>query len=533
MYFGTDDEDLIPTQMQGDEIGTEQEESIPMQMESDEIVLGILQVHAISISGEDEDISVDTTNNINVINLSISKEVIPEVGKKFETEEAAYQFYNAYAYKVGFSVHKSNKHKDRSGKITDRVFCRSCQGKRGKDKRNVKSHRSETRFGCLARMKVKYCQDIGKYQVVEFVAEHNHTTCSPRKTHLCRSHRNFTAAQAAEADLAHSSVEILKHAASIYTPDVFESFQASLCKAHDSTLKLTGEFGTINTYEITPYQKHRHHLVKYDSLEGLVVCSCKKFEFVGILCSHALKVLSSKSLTSIPNRYILKRWTKNAKSGHIGASRSSTESISQEDPKAMMGRRYKELCRLSTQLATRSVETEKAYKITLDGFHKLLEEVDVILRRDEVEELLAKEQNESNNLDTASIGKRVRGIKVKERTRIKTSKRSRSALEGATKKKKTPGRPPLDDLDFMREPVTRSELPSSPHFLQLHTCTEALGMDASMVERPLNSLSQISQLAQPSQCAQGESPPERYGESQWDSWLTGDSIWSRHGEQDV
>ncbi|KAH7837515.1 hypothetical protein Vadar_014728 [Vaccinium darrowii] len=126
MYFGTDDEDLIPTQMQGDEIGTEQEESIPMQMESDEI--GTEQVHAISIFGEDEDTSVDTTNNRNVINLSISKEVIPEVGKKFETEEAAYQFYNAYAFKVGFSVRKSNKHKDRSGKITDRVFCCSCQG---------------------------------------------------------------------------------------------------------------------------------------------------------------------------------------------------------------------------------------------------------------------------------------------------------------------------------------------------------------------------------------------------------------------
>ncbi|KAG5543358.1 hypothetical protein RHGRI_016178 [Rhododendron griersonianum] len=110
--------------------------------------------------------------------------------------------------------------------------------------------------------------------------------------------------------------------------------------------------------------------------------------------------------------------------------------------------------------------------VSLFGFNKLLEEVDVSLRRDEVEEPLAKEQNESNNLDTAGIGKRVRGIKVKERTCIKTSKRPKNALERATKKNKSQGqpcgrgRPPSDDLDFMREPVTRSELPSSPLFFQ-------------------------------------------------------------------
>ncbi|KAL7229943.1 hypothetical protein ACSBR2_008482 [Camellia fascicularis] len=54
-------------------------------------------------------------------------------------------------------------------------------------------------------MKVKYCRVIEKYRVVEFVAEHNHNTCTPRKTHLCRSHRNITRAQATEVDMAHYS----------------------------------------------------------------------------------------------------------------------------------------------------------------------------------------------------------------------------------------------------------------------------------------------------------------------------------------
>ncbi|CAL8167751.1 unnamed protein product [Prunus armeniaca] len=37
----------------------------------------------------------------------------------------------------------------------------------------------------------------------------------------------------------------------------------------------------------------------------------------GLLCRHALKVLDSKNITSIPSQYILKRWTKGAKKGIV------------------------------------------------------------------------------------------------------------------------------------------------------------------------------------------------------------------------
>ncbi|KAI5356047.1 hypothetical protein L3X38_008942 [Prunus dulcis] len=80
------------------------------------------------------------------------------------------------------------------------------EGKREIDKRvsNVKSHRAETRCGCLARMKIS-CQLNDKYCVIEFVSEHNHVTTSPSKTHLFRSHRKITLAQIAEVDMADSS----------------------------------------------------------------------------------------------------------------------------------------------------------------------------------------------------------------------------------------------------------------------------------------------------------------------------------------
>ena len=42
-----------------------------------------------------------------------------------------------------------------------------------------------------------------------------------------------------------------------------------------------------------------------------------KFSFVGILCSHALKILDKKNVKRIPAHYVLKRWTQDANVGSI------------------------------------------------------------------------------------------------------------------------------------------------------------------------------------------------------------------------
>ncbi|XP_058210025.1 protein FAR1-RELATED SEQUENCE 5-like isoform X1 [Rhododendron vialii] len=602
--------------------------------------------------------SLDATSDINLLHSQIPHEAIPKLDMKFKTEEAAYEFYNAYAYKVGFSVRRSKEYKDKSGMLVTLIFCCSCEGKRGKDKRDsiIKSHRPETRFGCLAQKKIKYCRQTKQYYVAEFNPVHNHAVCTPSKTHLHKSHRKLSVAQAVEldmgndygigpkatvefmarqaggrenlgfipqdyknylrskrtvqmkrgdtggvleylqkmqledpnffyaiqvdeddlitnifwadakmmADYAHFGdvvsfdttyrknkdgrpfamfvgvnhhkqtvvfgaallysesadsfiwlfdifakamggktpktiltdqdaamakalaaqwpetihrlciwhiyqnaasklsgafarfkdfskdfseciydyededefinawnamlerynlqdndwlkrmfnqkekwalvygrqtfcadmtttqrsesmnsvlkryasykhdllqffhhfqrlvddrryeelkadfratqstpslsfpVEMLKHAASMYTPDVFVLFQRELSKAHDCNLKKFGESGTVTKYDVSPYGKDdQHHLVTFDSSADMVLCSCKKFEFVGLLCSHALKVLCHNNVMRIPEKYILKRWTKNAKSGSTGTC-ARTSLI--EDPKAMMGR---------------------------------------------------------------------------------------------------------------------------------------------------------------------------------------------------
>ena len=82
-------------------------------------------------------------------------------------------------------------------------------------------------------------------------------------------------------------------------------------------------------------KKTNHHVVKYDSLDGTVHCSCKKFESCGILCSHALKVLTARNVVKVPQPYIMKRWTKKAKVG-VMQSPGLSKSNNTLNPKVMV-----------------------------------------------------------------------------------------------------------------------------------------------------------------------------------------------------
>ncbi|XP_062114158.1 protein FAR1-RELATED SEQUENCE 5-like [Humulus lupulus] len=692
--------------------------------------------------------NIEAKEKIEIIHSKILDEEIPKIDMEFGSEEEAYNFYNSYAFKVGFSIRRSKGQKDQDGRMIDRMFCYSCEGYRRRDRRdmNVKYHRAETRFGCLARMKVTSRQ-TDNYRVIEFVAEHTHVTSSPNKSHLHRSHRRVTAAQAAEIDMADRSriapkescelmarraggrenlgmipldyknylrtkrmiqmrlgetggvleylqrmqskdpnffyaiqvdvddlitnifwadaamitsyfhfgdvisfdttyrknqegrpfamflgvnnhkqttvfgtallydetaetfmwlfdtfatamsgkkpktiltdqdaamakalssqwpetyhrlciwhiyqnaakhlnnvfekfrefskefsnciydydeesefveawnnmlikydlegndwlkqmydlrekralvygretfcadmtttqrsesmnnaikgfvsykhnllrffenferlldyrryeelqadfkatqrkvklsfeVEILKHASSFYTPAVLNMFQTQVCESYDCVITLFDENETLFKYKIFPKKMHLHHIVEYDSADDTVTCSCKKFQFTGILCSHALKVLSEKNILKIPSRYILKRWTIKAKvRDELDNCAANDHS---EDPKIAMVNRYQELCRLfQTCVVTKASKSEKAYNYAKSGLRKIVEEIDDP-SNDQIIHSYDENQYSSREMNN------IKGIKTKGKVRGKSS-RPKGALEKARKKKK-------------------------------------------------------------------------------------------------
>ena len=112
-------------------------------------------------------------------------------------------------------------------------------------------------------------------------------------------------------------VEILKHTTSVYTLAVFKFFNCELWLTWDCELHKEGEVGSVVKYKVISPRKSCQHIVQFDSLASTAMRSCNKFEFVRILCAHVLKVLSLQNCKRVPNQYILKRWTKDAKVGSI------------------------------------------------------------------------------------------------------------------------------------------------------------------------------------------------------------------------
>ncbi|XP_027158096.1 protein FAR1-RELATED SEQUENCE 5-like [Coffea eugenioides] len=181
-------------------------------------------------------------------------------------------------------------------------------------------------------------------------------------------------------------VDVLKQAASVYTPEVFKWFETEWGKSHNCGIITYSEVGTLTEYKITPKGRKNYHMVRFDSMGDQISCSCKKYEFSGILCSHSLKVF---------NRFVY------------------------------------------TQLVTKAAQTKETYKIAKEGLLKILDLVDARLHQEGSSNEMSnttKVCNPTNNTTNAS-GINIKAIKRKARTI--SGKRLRSSLEKATKRRRS------------------------------------------------------------------------------------------------
>ncbi|KAK4847803.1 hypothetical protein QYF36_006077 [Acer negundo] len=194
----------------------------------------------------------------------------PSEGMEFESEEAAKAFYNSYARRVGFSTRVSSSRRSRrDGAIIQRQFVCAKEGfrnlneKRTKD-REIKRPRTITRVGCKASLSVKM-QDSGKWVVSE---------------------------------------------------ELVGTLTLTASKAEDD--------GEIITYKVAKYgEDKKAYYVNFNVLEMKASCSCQMFEFSGLLCGHVLAVFRVTNVLTLPSYYILKRWTRNAKSSVILEERAN------------------------------------------------------------------------------------------------------------------------------------------------------------------------------------------------------------------
>ncbi|MQL91631.1 hypothetical protein Taro_024237 [Colocasia esculenta] len=342
----------------------------------------------------------------------------PRVGMVFETEKAAFEYYNQYARQVGFSVRWTTRTLSRkTGLMIARKFVCSKEGHNGDGKIQdlfARYPREGTRCGCPAFMKIKLGSD-GKYQISRFNTIHNHELATPNYVHMLRSQRKISSTRTAvakkkkkkkkdavaddckflesrrnqelEANFRMTQsqpcvppVSIIKHAARVYTSPVFYVFMAEYVVGLECLIKDEQHDGSTQILTVED-GRHHDHMVTINLREQVLSCSCQKFEVAGILCGHVLSCITN-DLRTIPDRYVLKRWTRTA-STCSDSSDFHAKALA-EAPKVVCSQRYRLLIRDFVPLLVKASEDEDTYKCALKHKSSMHDEIERIAKEKSV-----------------------------------------------------------------------------------------------------------------------------------------------------
>lgn len=171
-----------------------------------------------------------------------------------------------------------------------------------------------------------------------------------------------------------------KQAANIYTREVFMKFQEELVETLAYPATIIDDTGLEVIYRVANFvQEHKPHFVRFSMLEKKAGCSCQMFEFSGILCRHILAAFRVTNVLTLPSHYILKRWTRNAKSGialdhqTLGLPNNSLESYAA---------RYDNLQREAIKYVEEGTESIHVFHVAIDALHEAAKKVVAAKRSD-------------------------------------------------------------------------------------------------------------------------------------------------------
>ncbi|XP_051114539.1 protein FAR1-RELATED SEQUENCE 5-like [Andrographis paniculata] len=150
---------------------------------------------------------------------------------------------------------------------------------------------------------------------------------------------------------------LLNHAASVYTNAVYEKFELELMSGTMANSRVSkGTYGATSwMYEVISHETDQIRTLVFDTATLEIKCSCKKFESMGILCLHALLVLTTENVHKIPERYILSRWTTNVKSRIENGDTRNVNDPDMADPNQFLRFTHDLIMRSKQHLETREI----------------------------------------------------------------------------------------------------------------------------------------------------------------------------------
>ena len=149
---------------------------------------------------------------------------------------------------------------------------------------------------------------------------------------------------------------MLNQVAIVYMPKLFDLFQTEVEEVMALSI-LERNVSQTHSYVVGVFNQYGKYEVMWNPLDETLSCSCRKFESFGILCRHGLKVLDVLDIKLIPNKYIMKRWRRDAKDG---SERNCTTHNIKPDTRLDW---YRDLCPKYIQLVNEACETKEGHNI--------------------------------------------------------------------------------------------------------------------------------------------------------------------------
>ncbi|KAL0916162.1 hypothetical protein M5K25_013652 [Dendrobium thyrsiflorum] len=116
-------------------------------------------------------------------------------------------------------------------------------------------------------------------------------------------------------------------------------------------------------------------VVHFDATDCTIQCTCKKFETMGLLCCHSMRVLRQLDIVKIPEKYLMLRWSAKARkkfySGYGGLGKGT------DSGSGFIFRNH--INRFAYQISTRAQGNELAEQYMLGAMKDMSENIDLLV----------------------------------------------------------------------------------------------------------------------------------------------------------
>ncbi|GKU96128.1 hypothetical protein SLEP1_g9398 [Rubroshorea leprosula] len=164
-----------------------------------------------------------------------------------------------------------------------------------------------------------------------------------------------------------------KQAANLYTRRIFMKFQEELVETLANPATKIEDLGALSTYRVAKFgEVHKAHSVNFNSSEVKAGCSCQMFEYSGIICRHILAVFRAKNVLTLPPQYVLKRWTRNAKSGAVLEEHASEMPNNSQDSLTI---RYNNLRQEAVKYVEEGAKSIHIYHVAMEALQEATKKV--------------------------------------------------------------------------------------------------------------------------------------------------------------